>query len=906
MPNFWPAVRAYLENRPNSSKSAIVLPAVVGLPCDNTTKTTRIYDDPIFRGWVSDPSALRNYSIVTLYDSTKKGTTGGLLDSMKELCSMPEAPIGITADVVIRDFQDVEDFLHSIVRWFEHTQNIGISPAQKVKIQAILAKLGILGRNPELERCGIVVTTINFLLKRLRELNTHAAVNRKLINAELKASIEKAKACDSDVGLLLHHSDVPGRISGLTLLAPNQQNGFDSTWCPIIEPAGLITFDLFNRVQTVQTETASEIFIFADPLTAVMFHEYSMRLIAARVPLVAYHPDAIIGTSMKQAFRDAETFIFWSPELTPRVVRNAIDWNGRIATNEIIGEDPRQGFRRKWPLEWLNKMKSVAMSWEAALEKHIRYLPDNEFNEFLSAIGFNCSEFRNFKALCHPAVAARLMIADGSKITRSVKINRRLVAESGKGWLSGDEIISNAVLKLYTITKAGDRTFYSGAVLFDGQQVRFDTTDEKIEKHTFKFMYNLLLSAGLGPMVYNQHWSAHALSLANQFSNPEVITTHLRIGWDDCSHELRFPGFSIHQKNAPVVYNANLVCIQGRPGRSQRPSRGDETFVRLFGQLHDRDDALTMESLATDIIGAIAANIMAPASNEKPTGIALSGRAAHYIGDLVAKAFDCLYADVYSTNKLRAAELEHGWPVVLSRPINKFHGQLVDWAKNSLPHNCIIKTNQLAGLSCVLNDGWVLIHDDTEPLHVELSYSAACYLLSGFIQDALADTIKTVARNDYVAGQYVAQELRHWLRKKKWYENIYTDPEHTGIRLLDNQHRFCAGGKLIRAKEALTQLLRNLFFDGHLRIHPEKYSGPGSKHMDIVHVKTHRSLNAFVSSRRINDLLSEVTGITIDLTPDRWKCPSTYISDIIHIGTYPFEDPKGIEGIWVNEHLFED
>lgn len=525
----------------------------------------------------------------------------------------------------------------------------------------------------------------------------------------------------SQKAVIVPYWDLPGRIRGF--YGARNSDGNEMTLFRAVSraPGIRVSADAdhgFGMLPSVfhcpNHHFGDKVFVVSDPKLALLIHDHHFRDYAAAVPVVSIPPDSSIRPVFNSGVFWGRKMYCWGPRVTPELLRMAKDCRGRITTDESHQDSSIKRVRKITAKKWLESVVDQSLSWEEVTGHYIDAASDLEVVHLLNYLEMSPSDERELASCIGKDTGARLLSMRRKSSYKEISIGgRRYVEEEGL-WYSHPRtgprsLLSEGVLRIDQVI-TGESTHYRGRILFKGQELPFSVPSGTLGGNVFSWMREELLRANMGMMSYQT--TKEALSIAAQFHPPETVAGVTRYGWVERYAAFVFENFAISSKgdlvDVPVCPLASAIV----------PTRGLAAPSPLLPEevnLLSRDSVET--PLVWGILAAILANLLSPVRNRIPSGIALSGQGAEFLGRAISRLAGC--AEQRLWNQFRHQSFapllggrEHGWPLMIV-PDDRYSPCLAsEWAAREGQNNCICSVDWFVARALSMSSGWNILESD--------------------------------------------------------------------------------------------------------------------------------------------------------------------------------------------------
>ena len=633
---------------------------------------------------------------------------------------------------------------------------------------------------------------------------------------------------------------LPGQCSGWLFIGRQGRRDTDYAYHiidgegsnrPQVE-SGLCMYDVLDSQTAHRDRFGDRIFVFNDPVHALKLQARHMRESDLPLPVVGtYNAKVKRITRLCELVahdiwrtRPDKHFTFWGATLTADLFNMAARADGMIC----ISKTPTY-LGRKPPHVWLNLIHKNAVHWTASLEHALRTLPEDKAVALLGRLEIAPEQMQSFVATCADDIK---QLIDRNKrrvrLVGTARINGKEVIESDEGWYmsvksEASECISNAIIRIEKVLCTDDPdadVYCNGRILYKGDEYPFQEAMDTIDKNPGVWLRKKLLAAAGKLVVVKRGWNAYLLDIARQFHEPEVIKEDGKFGWKPKDSCFALPQFSIHV-GGEVVDDPSHVVDEWAPGKNLGAPATPSKIVPLL-----RDTPANRLFWASTV--CLGANIVAPATGRRISGLGLIGHGALMVGRASARASGCQefriggHKSMDSTrtaHKIEDILQQHNWPLILNLDASAASRRLMstlfngDYTRNTIVH----MTEPWARLAGTL-DAWRFIQDES-PIQPgpEISMYGPL-VLPLWLKWLCVDKLRLAGCREHIYG--VADSMTEMMSR-------LGDPQvvHEGVRLIDDgsDSETCRAGQLV-------QLLYSFIEDGAVRFcHAEeahKYKMP--------------------------------------------------------------------------------
>jgi hypothetical protein len=576
--------------------------------------------------------------------------------------------------------------------------------------------------------------------------------------------------------LVIPHYDLPGKIKSFTFIGRDgtskdtvYRRVSDGTECgnpvgsdtPAYDPGLTMYETMFLYHPTYKNTT----FILTDPIVALRLQMRHLRQNNMPLPICGSYSDGKLINRWVWSTMFPKEFIFWGQTLTVDLIQQARHANGKIAVGKTLSTLTTAP-TEKPPTQWLDQMKRMAKPWQDVLEAEIKSASLPVAESLLLRLRFTSEELTAFATGCSRAVRDKLEeLFDAAACDfKSVLVEGRNILETKEGWcLEDGTVISDTIIRIERVIHqpAKNCAYYRGYIERKGRRIEFTDEAEHIETHIGKWLRGKLIPAGLGRPKVSTNWQRHLLTIAQSFNEPESVVGIDSFGWADNQQAFVLPHFVIRRDGGVVDDPVARVINDGTPAVALRaPQQLDRQQIEQLVGVADYMDVFWATT------ACVAANIVAPALNLPPTGIALFGTGAETMGCATARVLGCLDVSIVNMtmkdamNKLHTATEAHNWPFVLKKYNTIGTKALRAWLTDHDPKNCVARVTWYQAQALMVNGGWNVIEGHQPETAFNSVMTPGQYVLPAFLQHLCQQRLNISRENGLVQGVLV--ELSRW------------------------------------------------------------------------------------------------------------------------------------------------
>lgn len=238
-------------------------------------------------------------------------------------------------------------------------------------------------------------------------------------------------------------------------------------------------------------------------------------------------------------------------------------------------------------------------------------------------------------------------------------------------------------------------------------------------------------------LAFAQHkWAKHSMSLALEFSEPQIIPYADRVGWNSARMRFQFPQFAI-LSNGDV--DSTPMPIVKRDGRSPASE--------LMPPSHRRQAAVMLSHFAPDtqliwiLAACVAHNLLAGNCTREPMGVVLDGPSAQETGTKIARALGCGHIDSQDRSGQSILRFisplcgAHDFPSVVNFGLQSRTEVTTDWIDDPQLRHAILPLPFHTAIAVSLNQSFVRIRAHEFPFALGPLASAAGWIIPSYLED---------------------------------------------------------------------------------------------------------------------------------------------------------------------------
>lgn len=382
---------------------------------------------------------------------------------------------------------------------------------------------------------------------------------------------------DFGTSLVLNYQDVPGRTIAFEFLGErdrllrfmdNRKGSFLG-----IKEGGLAMLDLLGPYEDT-------VFAFSDPELGLQLQRWHLDEHPDPLKVLVYNE----ATMRSWHSLYADRVIFWEAVPSWRMFANArqlkkglVSLQPRLTTN---ADKPSAYLIQTPPNIMLHTIEKNAKPWHEAFVAWITSpaMTGEEAIKAITNIGFNQPERALILSVCPRHAKSRLEnYLSGENNFRQCTYKNRSVFEKNNEWyvsckMRGEELITDAVPRIEEAINDTEKkkTYWHGHVLYSGHQLPFRQDADYVEKHTVKWLRELIAENGLGRPNIHPVWGQHIIPISRSFTTIQVRTGSSNLGLQN-NGTIKFPKFTI--EDGEIKEGDTLLLDPKAPAVNVMPPR---------------------------------------------------------------------------------------------------------------------------------------------------------------------------------------------------------------------------------------------------------------------------------------------------------------------------------------------
>ena len=580
-----------------------------------------------------------------------------------------------------------------------------------------------------------------------------------------------------DEVLVISHSDLPGRIIGFTFIGgdvdtPKVVFKRVNLGCCVtrLRESGFAFLEALSGAP--HPSFGRQVFVFLDPEVAILLHARHLRGSSHPLPvLLATSTRDFRTLHLPPGLEDCK-LIFCGPLMTTLPLAKA--HNGLVSTYQIPESEVQDNLKRRDPVSFLWQFQKQPISWVTALRRLLPSLPKAQAEVLLNNLELSARESEKLQQGLGGLAGERFADLSPHRIGgKKVPVGSFTVEETAEGWiarkLSVDQLICNRPIRVETIyrSESGD-VAYGIAVRRKNDTVKFLATKCDLSRSTLFDIVSDELQNGFNEHleVVRHKWAKLSMSLALQFSNPEIIPYADRVGWSSARMRFQFPQFSI--LNSGQIDSTPMPIV-----RDDREVPGAE--LEAPSSCRQAVAMLSRPNSETQIIWALAAcvsnNLLAGNGTRDPFGVVLDGPYSQETGERAARALGC--GSVCTDKRAKESVLRfistqcgaHDFPSVVDFGSNSRPEITTAWIDDPQLRRAILPLSTYAAISVGLHRGFVRIRSHEYPLPLGSLVSAAGWIIPAYLEDVCRrkKLIELRANQNEIIA--VLHDMAEWLER---------------------------------------------------------------------------------------------------------------------------------------------
>lgn len=582
---------------------------------------------------------------------------------------------------------------------------------------------------------------------------------------------------DWDEILVIAHFDLPGRIIGFTFIGGDLDNPLIvfkriNLGCSVSRPreSGLGFLEALNGAPHPSFERT--VFIFFDVELATLLHARHLRSFARPLPVVLARSTRDVRLLHLPPNMEECKLIFCGNLRETLPLAKA--FNGNVSSYQVSEAEIRENLKHRDPVSFLWQFQKRAVSWFAALQRSMPLLPKPELEVLLGSLQLSPRESEMVQRGLNGAASERFAELTPHRIQcKQVPVGAFTVEETQDGWIARKEqveqLICNRPIRIESIYQIDSvDVAYGISVRMDDSTAKFVATKADLKHDSlFDFVAWQLRNEFNEHLEFVPHkWGKLALSLALQFSKPEIIPHADRVGWNQARMRFQFPRFAI--------LNSGQIDSTPMPKFDEDRDIPGENLVAPSCN-RQAVAMLSRRTSETQFVWALSAcvvnNLLAGNCTRESFGIVLDGDYSHETGVRTAKALGC---STVCTDERRSNSLLHfisarcgaqDFPSIIQFPSDGRPEITSAWIDEVNLRRAILPLPTPAAIAVGLHRGFVRLRSHDHPHPLGALVSSAGWLIPSYLED-LCGRKKQIrfwsGRNEIIS---VLHDMAEWLER---------------------------------------------------------------------------------------------------------------------------------------------
>ncbi len=547
--------------------------------------------------------------------------------------------------------------------------------------------------------------------------------------------------------LVIAHSDLPGRIIGFTFIGgvlDNPQIVFKriNLGCCVSQPreSGLGFLEALNGAPHPQF--GQHVFVFLDPEVATLLHSRHLRESCRPLPVLLARSSRNFRPLHLPPDLDDCKLIFCGPLMDTLPLAKA--HNGSVSTYEIPEAEVQDNLKRRDPVSFLWQFQKQPIPWVSALRRLLPSLPKAQADVLLDSLELSPRESEKLQQGLGGSAGERFSDLTPHRLRgKQIPVGSFTVEETSEGWIARkpgvEQLICNPPIRIETIYRTESRDVaYGIAVRRENDTLRLMAVESDLKRSTlFDFVAVELRNGFNEHLEFIRHkWARLSMSLALQFSKPEIIPYAGRVGWNPSRLRFQFPQFAI-------LNNGEIDTTPMPAIHKDRDVPGTELATPF--SCRQSVAMLSRATSETQLIWALAAcvahNLLAGNCTREPVGVVLDGAFAHETGERAARALGC--GSVHTLERGNESVFKfistqcgaHDFPSVVDFGTNSRLEITTAWIDAPQLRRAILSLPTYAAIAVSLHRGFVRIRSHELPLPLGPLSSATGWIIAAYLED---------------------------------------------------------------------------------------------------------------------------------------------------------------------------
>ena len=453
------------------------------------------------------------------------------------------------------------------------------------------------------------------------------------------------------------------------------------------------------------------------------------------------------------AFSLPPKVICWCPDDPVRAIHMA-----RLVGRKVSLTAPQSLPQYNLPYQ-LSLIKQQPLSWQEGMYRLIAKETDGTIARLLYDMDWSPAEKRLFVQEAPAYVQDAVRAHDAPVKVNSTKITNTVVVEMADGWyLKSGELVTDAPIRLDHVEHdTGGKAFYRGVVTFQGQTYDCRIPTAAAEKRLLSWIRAWLRDEmRVGVSRFHPDWDSKAIQAALAF-HPPTVAKKRSLGWHQDDQTFYLPGYGLTARGDILGPGAH----ESPAGELPRPSRLMRDCVERLSQPARRTEVLWAA------LGALGANLLAPAIGKPRPGILLVGETAwEPLTELLTSLGCPTWGNLTDRSRVATWQLkeewigDHQWPgLIRTTWTRQWKRRLHEWTANDA-ESLICQVDPEAALGLMSRGSWLALCPD-EPLGFSRELrSDAGHALVNWLEDVCRRRLCVAAIGDYRTA--ILEDMATW------------------------------------------------------------------------------------------------------------------------------------------------
>lgn len=431
------------------------------------------------------------------------------------------------------------------------------------------------------------------------------------------------------------------------------------------------------------------------------------------------------NTNLALSFLGQDKVIFWDYGHQTEIINYArqLKDRGFIATKPYIAPDGVATITYSNNLhKLLSDIRKHAEPWQVALKDWLIDKVPVEQIVFVEQLSPRLSneEIESLKNVCSVTEWNRIKHCFETKANiESFRYNNDLIIirpdlglyKFNQGTeTTGEELISEVYPEVQEVTVIDSKTYMSGIIHFQDNEIPFTETEETIRRDIGNWLTAKCVETFGFPRI-NQQYRRKLLDIVLTWKKPVVKKSIGHIGWQPTTNSWVFPLFEITQ--------GKFVGTSGNPSSIYLPGTTlDYTKIEFPGPIQlNRWTSSSSSVPLFSLLICLLHNLIAPTINKNTKGIVLNGdfdqcnKLVNFVGRSLGLVSMACKTTMTREDVIDIATMEkkHHFPVILQT--NNFEGKAWKYWMSFLGgRNCIVTASHRALNKLIATDQWLIVN----------------------------------------------------------------------------------------------------------------------------------------------------------------------------------------------------